>query len=84
MCSPTRASLLTGRNHHRIGNGQIAELANDWDGYAGEIPKSSALGAEVLKQYGYATAALGQVAQHPGDRDDRGRTVSQLAVGDRV
>ena len=60
MCSPTRASLLTGRNHHRIGNGQIAELANDWDGYAGEIPKSSALCAEVLKHYGYATAAWGK------------------------
>jgi arylsulfatase A-like enzyme len=60
MCSPTRASLLTGRNHHRIGNGQITELANDWDGYAGEIPKSSALCAEVLKQYGYATAAWGK------------------------
>lgn len=60
MCSPTRASLLTGRNHHRIGNGQIAELANDWDGYAGEIPKSSALVAEVLKYYGYATAAFGK------------------------
>ncbi|MFF1878977.1 arylsulfatase [Leifsonia sp. NPDC058230] len=60
MCSPTRASLLTGRNHHRIGNGQIAELANDWDGYAGEIPKSSALGAEVLRDYGYATAAFGK------------------------
>ena len=60
MCSPTRASLLTGRNHHRIGNGQIAELANDWDGYAGEIPKSSALGAEVLKNYGYSTAAFGK------------------------
>ena len=60
MCSPTRASLLTGRNHHRIGNGQIAELANDWDGYAGEIPRSSALGAEVLKDYGYATAAFGK------------------------
>ena len=29
MCSPTRASLLTGRNHHRIGHGQIAEFAND-------------------------------------------------------
>jgi arylsulfatase A-like enzyme len=52
--------LLTGRNHHRIGNGQITELANDWDGYAGEIPKSSALGAEVLKHYGYATAAFGK------------------------
>ncbi len=60
MCSPTRASLLTGRNHHRIGNGQIAELANDWDGYSGQIPKSSALAAEVLKDYGYATAAFGK------------------------
>jgi arylsulfatase len=60
MCSPTRASLLTGRNHHRIGNGQIAELANDWDGYSGEIPKTSALAAEVLKDYGYATAAFGK------------------------
>ena len=60
MCSPTRASLLTGRNHHRIGNGQIAELANDWDGYSGKIPKSSALAAEVLKDYGYATAAFGK------------------------
>ncbi|MFP3465848.1 arylsulfatase [Leifsonia sp. SIMBA_070] len=60
MCSPTRASLLTGRNHHRIGNGQIAELANDWDGYAGEIPTSSALCAEVLTQYGYATSAFGK------------------------
>src|SRR5580698_8560955 len=60
MCSPTRASLLTGRNHHRIGNGQIAELANDWDSYAGEIPKSSALAAEVLKDYGYSTAAFGK------------------------
>jgi arylsulfatase A-like enzyme len=60
MCSPTRASLLTGRNHHRIGNGQIAELANDWDGYAGEIPKSSALCAEVLTLYGYSTAAFGK------------------------
>ena len=60
MCSPTRASLLTGRNHHRIGNGQIAELANDWDGYSGEIPRSSARVAEVLRLYGYATAAWGK------------------------
>ena len=30
MCSPTRAALLTGRNHHRVANGQITELANDW------------------------------------------------------
>ena len=60
MCSPTRAALLTGRNQHRIGNGQISELANDWDGYSGTIPKSSATVAEVLKDYGYSTAAWGK------------------------
>jgi len=60
MCSPTRAALLTGRNHQRVGNGQIAELANDWDGYSGRIPKSSATVAEVLKDYGYSTGAWGK------------------------
>ena len=67
MCSPTRASLLTGRNHHRVGNGQIAELANDWDGYSGRIPRSSALAAEVLKDYGYCTAAFGKWHNTPAD-----------------
>lgn len=60
MCSPTRGSLLTGRNHHHIGQGQIAELANDWDGYSGIMPKSCATAAEVLKQYGYSTSAFGK------------------------
>ncbi len=60
MCSPTRSSLLTGRNHHHVGNGQIAEFSNDWDGYAGEIPKSSATMAEVLRNYGYSTGAWGK------------------------
>ncbi|GAA4379720.1 arylsulfatase [Nocardioides caricicola] len=67
MCSPTRASLLTGRNHHRIGNGQIAELANDWDGYSGHIPTSTALAAEVLTDYGYATAAFGKWHNTPAE-----------------
>lgn len=67
MCSPTRAALLTGRNHHRVGNGQIAELANDWDGYSGHIPKSSATGAEVLRQYGYTTAAFGKWHNTPAE-----------------
>ncbi|MDG2384758.1 MAG: arylsulfatase [Pirellulaceae bacterium] len=60
MCSPTRASLLTGRNHTRIANGQISELRNDWDGFYGTIPRSSALGPEVLRHYGYCTAAFGK------------------------
>ena len=67
MCSPTRASLLTGRNHHRVGAGVIAEFANDWDGYTGIIPKSSATFPEVLQYYGYATAAFGKWHNTPVD-----------------
>ncbi|MCB1676316.1 MAG: arylsulfatase, partial [Halioglobus sp.] len=52
--------LLTGRNHHRVGSGQITEFANNWDGYSGVIPQSSATIAEVLRHYGYATAAFGK------------------------
>ena len=60
MCSPTRASLLTGRNHHKVGAGQIAEFASDWDGYVGKIPKTTATFARVLNEYGYNTAAFGK------------------------
>ena len=44
MCSPTRAALLTGRNHHMLGAGQIAELVNDWDGYSGLQPRNGLRG----------------------------------------
>jgi arylsulfatase A-like enzyme len=68
MCSPTRAALLTGRNHTRVCNGQICELANDWDGFSGTIPKSSATVAEVLKNYGYNTAAWGKWHNTPAEQ----------------
>ena len=60
ICSPTRAALLTGRNHHRVGSGTIAERAVDWDGYTGVIPRNSASLAKVLGYYGYKTAAFGK------------------------
>lgn len=60
ICSPTRAALLTGRNHHRVGSGTIAERAVDWDGYTGTIPRTSATLAKVLGAYGYRTAAFGK------------------------
>ena len=60
ICSPTRASLLTGRNHQRVGSGTIAERAVDWDGYTGVIPRSSATIAKVLGSYGYKTSAFGK------------------------
>jgi arylsulfatase len=68
MCSPTRAALLTGRNHTRVGNGQIAALANDFDGFSGTIPKSSATVAEVLKNYGYSTGAWGKWHNTPEEQ----------------
>ena len=60
ICSPTRASLLTGRNHTRVGSGTIAERAVAFDGYTGVIPKEAATVAEVLREYGYHTAAFGK------------------------
>lgn len=60
ICSPTRASLLTGRNHTRVGSGTIAERAVAFDGYTGIIPKSAATIAEVLKNYGYHSSAFGK------------------------
>jgi len=60
ICSPTRAALLTGRNHTRVGSGTIAERAVAFDGYTGVIPMTAATVAEVLKQYGYHTSAFGK------------------------
>ena len=60
ICSPTRAALLTGRNHTRVSSGTIAERAVAFDGYTGIMPKSAATVAEVLKNYGYHTAAFGK------------------------
>ncbi|MGH6911467.1 MAG: arylsulfatase, partial [Phenylobacterium sp.] len=65
ICSPTRAALLTGRNHHRVHSGTIAERAVDWDGYTGVISKDTATVAEVLQRYGYKTSAFGKWHNSP-------------------
>src|SRR5258705_7025517 len=60
LCSPTRAALLTGRNHHSAGTGVITEMGDGYPGYSGQIPKSAAMFAEVLRQGGYSTAFIGK------------------------
>lgn len=60
MCSPTRAALLTGRNHHAVGNGIVANLTTGFPGYNNLMPKSAATIAEVLRQHGYNTAMFGK------------------------
>lgn len=68
ICSPTRAALLTGRNHTRVSSGTIAERAVNFDGYTGIIPKTSATVAEILKDYGYNTAAFGKWHNSPANQ----------------
>lgn len=60
LCSPTRAALLTGRNHHSVGTGVISETATGYDGYTSIIPRSAGTVAEVLRQNGYMTAWIGK------------------------
>src|SRR6476620_6884431 len=60
LCSPTRAALLTGRDHHVAGTGVITELTTGYDGYTGIIPKSAGTLSEILRQNGYATAWIGK------------------------
>jgi arylsulfatase len=60
LCSPTRAAMLTGRNHHTVHMGGIPEGANVFPGYDSVIPKEAASVAEILKQSGYSTGAFGK------------------------
>jgi Sulfatase len=60
LCSPTRAALLTGRNHHQVGMGSITELATGYPGYDSVWGQDNASIAEVLRYHGYATAMVGK------------------------
>lgn len=60
LCSPTRAALLCGRNHHSVGTGVIGEAGTGFPGYSGIIPASAATFAEVLREYGFENAWFGK------------------------
>jgi arylsulfatase len=60
LCSPTRAALLTGRNHHSAHTGTIMELATGYPGYDGVIRGDTATVAQTLRLRGYNTAAYGK------------------------
>ena len=60
LCSPTRAALLAGRNHHSAGTGVITEMGTGYPGYTGIIPRNTALVSEILRGNGYATAMFGK------------------------
>jgi len=60
LCSPTRAALITGRNHHSAAFAGITELATGYDGYTCILPRSCGTVGEVLRQNGYMTAWIGK------------------------
>ena len=65
LCSPTRAAMLTGRNHHSVGFGSITEFATAAPGYNAVRPNSAATIAEVLRLNGYSTAHFGKCHEVP-------------------
>jgi arylsulfatase len=65
LCAPTRAALLTGRNHHSVGFGTVTEMATSAPGYDSLRPNTAAPLAEVLKLNGYSTAQFGKCHEVP-------------------
>jgi arylsulfatase A-like enzyme len=68
LCSPTRAALLSGRNHHSVGFGSIAEVPGGWPGYNTNWPTSAASIAKILQCNGYNTAAIGKWHMTPDNQ----------------
>jgi arylsulfatase A-like enzyme len=69
VCSPTRACLITGRNHHRVGMGMLPDLPMNFPGYTARIPAEAGTLAEIFRAEGYATFAVGK--WHLTPRDER-------------
>jgi arylsulfatase len=60
MCSTTRAALLTGRNHHSVGMGCLANFDSGYPGYRGKIAREAGTVAEMLRPYGYRNYMVGK------------------------
>jgi len=60
LCSPTRACVLTGRNHHAVGMGFLTDIPIGYPGYNGRIPRSAATLPRLLRDVGYSTFAVGK------------------------
>ncbi len=68
VCSPTRACLLTGRNHHRVGVGMLPDMPMNFPGYTARIPDEAGTLAQILADDGYATFAVGKWHLTPRDQ----------------
>jgi arylsulfatase A-like enzyme len=81
LCSPTRAALITGRNHHSVGFGVIAEQSTGFPGYNSIIPRDAATIGEILKQNGYATSWFGKDHNTPDFQASQAGPFDQWPTG---
>ena len=80
LCSPTRACLLTGRNHHTCGMGRVADLATGFPGYDARIPRSCGFLPRMLTDHGYAAYAVGKWHLTPDEDLHLGAPARPLAA----
>jgi arylsulfatase len=81
LCSPTRAALITGRNHHSVGFGVISEMATGYSGYDSIIEKDSATIGRILKDNGYATSWFGKDHNTPAFQASQAGPFDQWPIG---
>ena len=81
LCSPTRACVLTGRNHHSNGMGRIIDLATGFPGYDTRIPAANGFLSEMLAEHGYAAYAVGKWHLTPDDETHLAATRVRWPLG---
>jgi len=81
LCSPTRASLLTGRNNHAVGFGSVGEFSTGFPGYTAFVPDECAPLPRILRDNGYSTAAFGKWHLTPDGQQGPGGPFNRWPVG---
>jgi arylsulfatase A-like enzyme len=81
LCSPTRAAIITGRNHHSVGFGIISEQSTGYPGYDSVIGPESATIGTILKQNGYATSWFGKNHNTPSYQYSTAGPYDQWPIG---
>ena len=81
LCSPTRAAIITGRNHHSVGNGVVGEISTGFPGYDSIIPIDKGTIGTILKANGYATAWFGKDHNTPSFQSSQAGPFNQWPNG---